>query len=1029
MFGWSISFYQPMWLWLLVLLPLLWWFSYKSLAGLGKFRRILALGLRTFLLVLFAFVLAEIQFDQVSEKLTVIYVIDQSQSIPQDKRQAMFEYVRREVQKHRDPVKNDRAGVIVFASDAVIDTPPFDEEIYYVSNIESFPDLKTDATNLASALKLAHASFPENSAKRVVVVTDGNENLGNVRKVARAMAADGIGIDVTPVELDSRAEISVAKITLPNDVRQGQTIETVVIVEAFTNPGEEGKAIPGTLRVTRHIGREGSQDEVISESHETLTSGKNFFRFKHKIEAPAPYTYKATFVPDNADDDATVKNNTATAFTHVQGKGRVLLIEDWQNRGDFDHLVNRLRANNVEVDLMGSDQLFSDISELQFYDSVVLANVPRSSGDDAETISNFSDAQIEALVHNTHELGCGLVMLGGQQSFGAGGWSNTKLEEAMPVDFQIKNSKIQAVGALVLLMHASEMAQGNHWQKVVAREAIKALGPMDYCGLLHWSGTDQWLWGGNQGLVRVGPDRKNMMARVDRMTPGDMPQFDPAMRLALSGLNSVNASVKHMIIISDGDPSGPSPALMQQFVNAKTKIQISTVAVGTHGAPGATSLQQIAAATGGKYYVVKNPKALPRIYQREARRVARPLMYEPDGGVSPAIVYPHEMLGGVEGPLANIRGYMRTTIKDSPLVEVAIRDPNITDPNIATILASWNYGNGRTVAFTSDAGHRWADSWISQPYYDKLYSQMIRWSMRPINESGKFTVSTNAQDGKVQVVVTALDEEDAFLNHLSISGSALGPDMERIALNLQQESSGRYVGEFDAADSGSYFLALNPGADYSLIRGGVTVPFSSEFTDREANLPLLEELASQVPRDGEVGELLVGEMSIDDMDELLKYDTFRRTLPYARSSDMIWPFVLWFAMFVFFVDIFIRRVSIGFEWLAPVNAWFRANVLREELQPQPDERMARLRSRKAELTGELDQRRASARFEPQTDDLAPDELTPTGIEDVVASAGPEPRTPQRPTSSSAESLPDHEEESYTDRLKRAKERAKRERGS
>ena len=103
------------------------------------------------------------------------------------------------------------------------------------------------------------------------------------------------------------------------------------------------------------------------------------------------------------------------------------------------------------------------------------------------------------LVRNTQNMGSGLVMLGGPNSFGAGGWTNTPLEEAMPVDFQIKNAKVVPVGALAMLMHASEMAEGNHWQKVIAREALKTLGDQDYCGVMHWEGDDEWLWGPRDG--------------------------------------------------------------------------------------------------------------------------------------------------------------------------------------------------------------------------------------------------------------------------------------------------------------------------------------------------------------------------------------------------------------------------------------------------------------------------------------------------------------------------------------------------
>jgi len=1018
MFGWNISFYQPAYLLLLLLLPLLWWFSFRSLAGLGRVRRIMALGLRTLVLILFVLALAEIQLNQTSDDMTVIYLLDQSESIPSARRQAMMDYVVEEVAYHRENFK-DRAGVIVFGADAVIEVPPFNDDIY-ARSVEGSVGLRTDATNLASAMKLAQASFPKNSSKRVVVVSDGNENLGDARTAARSLSEAGVGIDVAPVGLDNTAEVAVSKVTLPSDIRQGQTIETRVVIDCFTEPTEENPEglTPGTLRLTRYIGREGSEDELIGETDVTLEPGKNVFSFKHQIDRPAPYTYRATFSPADPKHDSMTQNNTATAFTHVQGKGRVLLIEDWEHKGEFDYLVNRLRANNIEVDVQGSDQLFSSLAELQFYDSIILGDTPRSSGDDADTVSNFSDEQIEMLVQNTEQMGCGLVMMGGPRSYGAGGWANTKLEEAMPVDFQIKNAKVQAVGALVLMMHASEMAQGNHWQKVTAREAIKALGPMDYCGLVHWSGTDQWLWGQKQGgLVRVGQQRKLMLSKLDTMSPGDMPQFEPAMRLSLAAFNRTNASVKHMIIISDGDPSPPNPATIQKYVAGN--IQISTVAVGTHGPPGSTPLQRISTATGGKYYVVKNPKALPRIYQREARRVARPLIYEPDGGVSPQIVYPHEMLTGIEGPLHNVRGFMLTTVKDSPLVEVSIRSDKPADAQNSTILASWTYGVGRTVAFTTDAGHNWSDTWKSQAYYDKFFSQMIRWSMRPINEQGKFTVSTEAKNGKVQVVVTALDPDDNFLNFLTVSGSVLTPDLSKKSLTLRQEASGRYVGEFDSDEAGSYFLALNPGADFGLIRAGVNVPYSSEFTDREANLALLAELAEQKPEGGEAGVLIEGgAMTKPEIDSMIKIDTFRRTLALATSSQGVWMFVLVVAAVAFFADVLVRRVMIGFEWLSPITAWFASTFLGREAEAAPDERLSRLRSRKAALAGSIEQRRAATRFEPEAEQPMSAGDVASTLQDPAAGSAPPAAAP--PTSSMT---PTDQEESYTDRLKKAKRKA------
>ena len=122
-------------------------------------------------------------------------------------------------------------------------------------------------------------------------------------------------------------------------------------------------------------------------------------------------------------------------------------------------------------------------------------------------------------------------MMGGPETYGAGGWTNTELEKAMPVDFEIKSAKVTPVGALVLMMHAGEMPKANYWQKRIASESIKMLGSRDYCGMVfEWGGRDQWLWGQRQGgIIRVGPNRKMMRARVNQMTIGDMPAFDPGL--------------------------------------------------------------------------------------------------------------------------------------------------------------------------------------------------------------------------------------------------------------------------------------------------------------------------------------------------------------------------------------------------------------------------------------------------------------------------------------------------------------------
>jgi uncharacterized membrane protein len=1032
MFGWEITWGQPWFCALLLLVPLLWWFSFQSLAGLGKWRRILALALRTLVYAGIVMALAEVQIRRTSEKLTVIYLLDQSESIPPDKRTLMLDYVVREVATHRNASRGDRAGVIVFGREALIEIPPFADDLPSVGQIESQRELHTDATNLAAALKLGQASFPEDGAKRIVVVTDGNENLGNARSLAPLLREQGIGLDVLGVELGDRGEVAVEKVVLPSNTRRGQPLETRIVVQNFG-----AQPVAGTLTLTRRLG---ASENLLSESTVLLKPGKNVYTVREtEIASAGIFSYIATFDPANATDDRLSENNLASGFTYVRGRGRVLLIEDWENRGEFDYLVTRLRENELEVDVMPSNQLFSSLAELQAYDVVVLANVPRSSGDPSNNVTNFSDDQIRMLVHNTEHMGCGLIMLGGRNSFGAGGWSNTELEKAMPVDFQIENKRINAVGALVLIMHASEIAQGNYWQKVIGMEALKALGPMDQCGVVQWNdstGSEQWLWGEPSGmLVASSSNRRLMTSRLNRMAPGDMPFFEPGMQMALNALKGTNAAMKHVILISDGDAGDPSPSIVQAF--AQAKIKISTVAVGAHGPAESSRLQMIADATGGNYYEASNPRMLPRIYQREARRVAQPLIREPENGVRPHIVLDHELHGlPTSTPLPPIFGFVMTTKKEVGLVEVSILSPDPPDsPQNGTILASWTYGLGRAVAFTTDTGHRWANQWTGWPQYDKFFSQMVRWAMRPVDDGSKFTVATEFREGKVRVVVNALQSGDNFLNLDQLLGTAIGPDMQPFPVRIDQVAPGRYVGEFSADKPGSYYLTVNTGVEQVEVDGrteqrsraplitGVTVPYSPEFNDRESNLALLKYLAAVLPKGGEAGTVISEDLRPELMENLIRQvDTFRHNLAKAVSVQDIWPLVLLVVAGVFFADVLVRRLALDWEWVTRLRAAvirrFGGNVAETE---EKESRLEQLRSRKAAVSEQLDERRAAARFEPEAD-------APLDAQQILQeaaggdAAGPRERPRSQPSLTPEATS---EQESYTARLLKAKQHARK----
>ncbi|MCE2785810.1 MAG: VWA domain-containing protein, partial [Pirellula sp.] len=390
----QVGFEYPWMLLLLVLVPITWWLGSQSLSGLGKTRRWLALVFRSLVLLLMILALAGIQWIWTSDRQTVIYLLDQSDSIPIAKRQLMLRFAIDSVKKHRREKRFDRAGLILFGREASIEVPPLDENLPPLSRPESNFG-KPDATNLEGALKLAAASFLEDSAKRIVVLTDGIQTLGTAETAAKRLSETGIGIDVVPIRLDNNAEVMVEKIDVPGYVQQGQTVDARVVINRFGTSENPSPEIPGRVRVVRRIG---SQTEILADSPYVLDRDINVIPVPHKIDQTAGYTYEAEFIPDVLTDDTITQNNRATAFTYARGKSRVMLIEDANNLGNYEPLVDALRKNDIVVDPRTTNNLFSSLVELQSYDSVILAGVPRTSGESMDKISSISDAQMEMMV-------------------------------------------------------------------------------------------------------------------------------------------------------------------------------------------------------------------------------------------------------------------------------------------------------------------------------------------------------------------------------------------------------------------------------------------------------------------------------------------------------------------------------------------------------------------------------------------------------------------------------------------------------
>jgi len=1012
----SLTVGRPWWLVLLpvLIVPLI-LFSYRSLSGLGKVRRVVAILFRASVVTAIVLALAEVSTVRRNEKLTTMYVVDASESIPQEYRGTILSFVS-EDSKKRNKTKDDQTGVIVFGKEPKVETPPQMSEANLMLGIENTVD--GQYTDIGGALKLALATFPEDSARRIVLIADGNENRGNAIEQALAAKELGVQVDVLPVDYFYDKEVLVEKVSLPPDVKKGETVAINVVIRA-------SEPTRGTLQVfqkdsdNRSVPAPGNEKPVPVE----LRRGVNVFTLKQLINEPSFYTFTAEFIPEKGSGDRRAINNVAQGFTYARGTAQVLLIEGI--RGEHAELVRALREKKLEVKTLvapgvggggneGGDQLPDELGQLQPFDTVILGNVPKDS---------LTESQQRLLEANVHDMGAGLIMLGGENSFGAGGWMNTPIEKALPVDMQIKAMKVQGKGALVQIMHATEIPEGNYWMKVIAQEAIKTLSSYDYCGMVHWEGQEAWLF----TMRPIGSGKASMLRAIDRMTPGDMPAFDPTLQLALKGLRSPlvqDAMTKHIILISDGDPAAPSPQVVNQLI--ANKITCTTVIVAAHGNdPGSiATMRDIAVKTKGRFYQVTNPKALPRIYQKEARIISRPLIFEQPKPWLPNVKYTSEPIVGLSGTVPPITGLVQTSPKESELVEVPIVSP-LPAEQPPPLLAHWTYGLGRSVAFTSDAGRKWASAWPSWDNYAAFWSQVVRWSMRPV-DNRNLTLNVRREEGKIKVVVDALDKESQFLNFLQIQGSILSPDLKRTKVDLVQTAPGRYEGVVENAEaSGNYFVNLGfSGANdiKGVVSTGVSVPYSDEYRELRSNPGTLESIASLTN-----GEVLSWKRRADGSIDLAR--TLDESHPFRRDQYTqtprglapLWPLLLFFSATMFLGDVAIRRVSPDFERMRKLAGDQWEKLKGREVAP-PVEYMEKLKGRKAEVNEQLDRSRAATRFEAPPPSDAP--AAPGIVDELMLGGTPGPRPAERRPQAQAPGMapagPQPEAESYTNRLLKAK---------
>ena len=352
------------------------------------------------------------------------------------------------------------------------------------------------------------------------------------------------------------------------------------------------------------------------------------------------------------------------------------------------------------------------------------------------------------------------------------------------------------------------------------------------------------------------------------------------------------------------------------MINAlvRDKITVTAVLTAAHGndAGAAFVMRNLANRTKGRFYNVTNPKALPRIYQKETAHDLAAVDLRAANTLAAQDQFSQRADHRTVGRCSPITGLVLTSLKENELVEVPIVSPLPTG-QVNPVLAHWTYGLGRSVAFTPDAGRRWAKAWPDWSSYAAFWSQIVRWSMRPV-DPGNLTLTVKRDQGRIKVVVNALDKENQFLNFLQVRGNVVNPDLKGAPIELSQTAPGKYEATFDAADSsGNYFVNLGyrgPDGVQGIISSGVSVPYSDEYRELRSNPANLETLAT-VTNGATTFMKTLPDGRADLRRTVDSVDHFRRdpTLVNPRGFSDLWPTLLSLAALLFLADVAVRRIA------------------------------------------------------------------------------------------------------------------------
>lgn len=628
--------------------------------------------LRTVELALLVLILAGISLVSLTEKTETIVLVDGSDSMGESAAQAI-----RDAEKIRESAgKADTVRILHFGADVT-------EEA-----------VRSDATDIASALTHAASSFSENVNRRVVLLSDGLSTDGETESALSLLEEGGIQLDaVSYYTRPSGIEVEAKSLSLPAEASDGQTCAAEVLIAS------SGSTIASLLLY--------DGENLIGQQNVVVQPGENVYSVSFTASGVGEHVYH---VECAAQEEGIAQNNLCYAGMTVKSGIGVLLVDG--TGSETATLAPMLRASGYAVDVVASKKMPETAAELNAYGLIVLMNVKN------DDLPNGTADRLEAYISKN---GGSVLTTGGENTYVYGGMKNTPLETFLPVTMSVEQVGSADPIALLLVMDITDsMTRGLETGTPIdmaRRGAIKcldALNPNDYAGIVTFSDTADLL------VEMTSMEQKNdVIATVNRIETADaqhLTKFSDALRLACDTLkNFTLLKQKHVLFITDGSPSDRNAGFEATVKEMRANgITLSTIAVGNI-VNVVSILENLSNIGGGRCYFVESAYDLPDIMSTDT--VLLQVEYTVKQPIVPVIA---DYVFPIDDPAAvtQLFGHVRTSAKQQ--AKVALRAPDGYP-----IYAHWNYGQGKAASFMSDLGGSWSRSWFANPQGKQLVMNMI----------------------------------------------------------------------------------------------------------------------------------------------------------------------------------------------------------------------------------------------------------------------------------------------------------------